>query len=170
MNIHNSLGEGTIICDEVVDILGDRISNITPKTPTAITIKNGTVVISIHSNKRSLSCGFFASIFSTLGKWRLAVDLISTSETHVSVALHSLFSEDDLREAVNELKVCGTVQLIRNLAIVSLVGRQMKHLIGIAGCMFSTLAKENINVEMISQGKWHRFLVISGLGWAYTYC
>lgn len=38
------------------------------------------------------------------------------------------------------------------MAIVSLVGKQMKQFIGIAGAMFTTLAEQNINIEMISQG------------------
>ena len=63
--------------------------NQKPKRPTAVTIKHNILVLNVHSNKRSLSHGFFANIFSTLDKWRLSVDLISTSEVHVSMALHS---------------------------------------------------------------------------------
>lgn len=38
------------------------------------------------------------------------------------------------------------------MAILSLVGRQMRHMIGTAGKMFATLAEGKINIEMISQG------------------
>ena len=38
------------------------------------------------------------------------------------------------------------------MAILSLVGTQMRNLIGIAGLMFTTLAEGNVNIEMISQG------------------
>jgi len=38
------------------------------------------------------------------------------------------------------------------MAILSLVGHQMRNMVGIAGRMFSTLADGNINIEMISQG------------------
>jgi aspartate kinase len=44
------------------------------------------------------------------------------------------------------------VDLSKNMAILSLVGRYMRHLVGISGRMFSTLAAANINIEMISQG------------------
>lgn len=137
-----------------------------PKRPTAVTIKHNILVINVHSNKRSLSHGFFAKIFSTLDKWRLSVDLIATSEVHVSMALHSdseLVSgvgEDekhivdaDLRGAIDDLKCYGTVDIIDGMAILSLVGKQMKNMIGIAGKMFSTLGENNVNIEMISQGK-----------------
>lgn len=38
------------------------------------------------------------------------------------------------------------------MAILSLVGHQMRNMVGIAGRMFATLADGNINIEMISQG------------------
>src|SRR5262245_53751583 len=44
-----------------------------PKRPTAITAKHKILVINVHSNKRSLSHGFFAGIFSVLDKWRLSI-------------------------------------------------------------------------------------------------
>ncbi|SLM39034.1 aspartokinase [Lasallia pustulata] len=136
-----------------------------PKRPTAVTIKHQILVINVHSNKRSLSHGFFARIFSTLDKWRLSVDLISTSEVHVSMALHSESAlasgagEDekevvshDLQGAIDELQQYGTVDILDGMAILSLVGKQMKNMVGIAGKMFSALGENNVNIEMISQG------------------
>ena len=137
-----------------------------PKRPTAVTIKHQILVINVHSNKRSLSHGFFAKIFSILDKWRLSIDLISTSEVHVSMALHSeaplydgggrdeyKITDQDLQGAIEDLSSYGTVDIIPEMAILSLVGRQMKNMIGIAGKMFSTLGENNVNIEMISQGE-----------------
>ena len=136
-----------------------------PARPTAITIKHQILVLNVHSNKRSLSHGFFANIFTVLDKWRLSVDLISTSEVYVSMALHcdSEFvhgnDEDDkeivdasLRGAIQDLAQYGTVDVIDGMAILSLVGKQMKNMTGIAGKMFSILGENNVNIEMISQG------------------
>jgi len=136
-----------------------------PKRPTAITAKHKILVINIHSNKRSLSHGFFAGIFSVLDKWRLSIDLISTSEVHVSLALHSEMPllngvgrneyqiiDEDLQGAIQDLRRYGTVDIIPEMAILSLVGRQMKNMMGVAGRMFSTLGENNVNIEMISQG------------------
>lgn len=41
------------------------------------------------------------------------------------------------------------------MAILSLVGKQMKNMVGIAGRMFTALADGNVNLEMISQGVLH---------------
>lgn len=135
-----------------------------PKRPTAVTIKHKILVINVHSNKRSLSHGFFAGIFSVLDRWRLSIDLISTSEVHVSMALHSevpllngcrdeyQIIDDDLKGALSDLQRYGTVDIIPDMAILSLVGKQMKNMIGVAGRMFTTLGENNVNIEMISQG------------------
>ena len=186
-NVMNPRGSGTVILPEALEeadtassaapghdlkLFRARSSMVVaankqrPKRPTAVTIKHKILVINVHSNKRSLSHGFFAKIFSILDKWRLSVDLISTSEVHVSMALHSecaLVSgavEDekeivhhDLQGAIEELKKYGTVDIIDGMAILSLVGKQMKNMVGIAGKMFSALGENNVNIEMISQGK-----------------
>lgn len=57
-----------------------------------------------------------------------------------------------LKNALKELRKMGTVDVTRDMTIVSLVGKQMVNFIGIAGNMFKVLADERINIEMISQG------------------
>ncbi|KAI4124888.1 MAG: hypothetical protein LQ347_005563 [Umbilicaria vellea] len=184
-NVMNPRGSGSVIFPEASEEMATTTSiavghdprlfrprsslimtqNQRPKRPTAVTIKDKILVINVHSNKRSLSHGFFARIFSTLDKWRLSVDLISTSEVHVSMALHSesaLVSgagedekeivDHDLQGAIKELQQYGTVDIIDGMAILSLVGKQMKNMVGIAGKMFSVLGENNVNIEMISQG------------------
>ncbi|KAA8912249.1 hypothetical protein TRICI_003529 [Trichomonascus ciferrii] len=123
-----------------------------PKLPTAVTIKKDVLVLNVHSNKKNHSHGFMARVFGTLDRWQLSVDLISTSEVHVSMALHSSLPESALRDALAELRQHGSVDVTRKMCIVSLVGKQMKHLVGIAGRMFTTLAEAQVNIEMISQG------------------
>lgn len=182
-NVMNPRAPGTVIAPDLISTTNGAVpghdaklfrtrspslllANQRPKRPTAVTIKHKILVLNVHSNKRSLSHGFFAKIFSTLDKWRLSVDLISTSEVHVSMALHSeaplvtgggedekKIVDQDLRGAVEELRRYGTVDIIDGMAILSLVGKQMKNMVGIAGKMFSTLGENNVNIEMISQGK-----------------
>jgi len=162
-NVKNPRGNGTIIVPDPVlassrPLLKERISSgpvkRTPKRPTAVTIKDKISVINVHSNKRSISHGFFAKVFSILDKRQISVDLISTSEVHVSMAIHAAsVSEADLKQAADELSDCGEVSILHKMAILSLVGAEMKNMVGIAGKMFSTLGEHNVNIEMISQGK-----------------
>ncbi|TPX37733.1 aspartate kinase [Synchytrium microbalum] len=121
------------------------------KYPTAVTIKDNVTVINVHSNRKSVSHGFFASIFTTLDKFGIVVDLIATSEVHVSMALGHNVHDTKLELAIAELQAHGIVDVIKDLAILSLIG-QLKHMIGIASRMFTVLAKHGVNIEMISQG------------------
>ena len=41
---------------------------------------------------------------------------------------------------------------MRDMAILSLVGKFMRNMIGVSGRMFTTLGQGNVNIEMISQG------------------
>ncbi|OCL14731.1 aspartate kinase [Glonium stellatum] len=136
-----------------------------PKRPTAVTIKRGITVLNIHSKKRTRAYGFLMSIFRILEHHHLSVDLISSSEVHVSMALHSEramlsghgeermhIESAALQGAVDDLSQWGDVDLVPDMAIISLVGRQLKTTIGISGRFFSTLGENGINIEMISQG------------------
>ena len=64
----------------------------------------------------------------------------------------------DLRGGVDELAQLGAVELVDEMAIVSLVGQEMKNMVGISGAMLSVLGKHDINIEMISQGE---FLIVT---------
>ncbi|CAI2168888.1 15966_t:CDS:2 [Funneliformis geosporum] len=158
-NVINPSGKGTIIFSDINEVIkvtskkgllsGSRcISTLlhengyhvdmSRRHPTAVTIKNNIIVINIHSNRKTMSHGFLAQIFIALDTYGIIVDLISTSEVHISMALGV---EGDLERALKELEKLGTV-----------FGKQMKSMVGIAGKMFSTLAAANVNIEMISQG------------------
>lgn len=168
-NVINPHGKGTIIYPDNIARRGEAtpphppaayetlpVSYITShkrRSATAITAKQDIVVVNVHSNKKTLSHGFLAHLFTTLDKYKLVVDLISTSEVHVSMALSvQADQEHQLKHAFSELSKMGTVDVTRKMTIVSLVGKQMVNFIGIAGNMFKVLADEKINIEMISQG------------------
>jgi len=164
-NVKNPRGSGTIVVPDPVQSPAQQIKRSrpsdaslrkTPKRPTAVTIKDNITVINVHSNKRSISHGFFAKVFSILNNHRISVDLISTSEVHVSMAIHQVSSSiHHFEKAKEELEECGDVSILLDMAILSLVGAEMKNMVGIAGRMFSTLGEHNVNIEMISQGKFN---------------
>ncbi|GEQ67077.1 hypothetical protein JCM33374_g740 [Metschnikowia sp. JCM 33374] len=168
-NVENPSGRGTIIYPDNIGRRGEATPPHPPaayetlppsyiqthkkRSATAITAKQDIVVINVHSNRKTLSHGFLANLFSTMDKFKLVVDLICTSEVHVSMALQVQQEQEvNLKYALKELRLMGTVDITRNMAIVSLVGKQMANFIGIAGNMFKILADEKINIEMISQG------------------
>lgn len=160
-NVMNPEGFGTIIypnqsipSSPTIIEIPSGANGINNKAPTAITIKEDILVVNIHSNQKTISHGFFARIFGTLDKFGIVVDLISTSEVHVSMAImvNESYRFKSFDRLVKELKHIGEVSVLDQMAILSLVGRKMKNMVGIAGKMFSTLAAGNVNIEMISQG------------------
>ncbi|KAF1974663.1 aspartate kinase-like protein [Bimuria novae-zelandiae CBS 107.79] len=181
-NVMNPRGNGTIIFPDRFDdsapgsptksagLFRTRSASLLsalqrPKRPTAVTIKHNVIVLNVHSNKRTRAHGFLMNIFSILDRWHLSVDLISSSEVHVSMALHSesallsgggddeyKIQNKDLHGAIDDLRSLGTIDIVPDMAIVSLVGKQLKNMIGISGRFFSVLGDNNINIEMISQG------------------
>jgi aspartate kinase len=88
-----------------------------PKLPTAVTIKERILVLNIHSNRKSVSHGFLAGIFGTLDRFGVVVDLISTSEVHVSMAIEGGGLGESggidrrvLERLVKDLRKIGTVR------------------------------------------------------------
>ena len=182
-NVMNPRNKGTVIypshADDIAarnpglfrnrsssNLLALQIGEEPPKRPTAVTIKGGITVLNVHSKKRTRAHNFLTTIFGILDKHSLSVDLISSSEVHVSMALHSEISllsgggeeemkieSESLKKTVDDLRAFGTdVSLDGGMAIISLVGRQLKSMVGISGRFFSTLGEHGINIEMISQG------------------
>lgn len=170
-NVENPLGGGTVIHPDPDPELESELSagdggvgmslsgspsvldqDRMKKLPTAVTIKERITVLNVHSNRKSVSHGFFARIFGTLDRFGIVVDLISTSEVHVSMAIEDGLGKRVMERVVRELEMSGRVSVHRDMAILSLVGKQMRNLVGIAGRMFTTLAEGDVNIEMISQG------------------
>ncbi len=91
-NVGNPAGYGTVIYPDESFPLG--LESCLPsheegereegRMPTAVTIKDSIIVLNIHSNRKTISHGFLARIFGTLDRAGVVVDLISTSEVHVS--------------------------------------------------------------------------------------
>jgi aspartate kinase len=171
-NVKNPRGQGTIVKPDPLLAADQRIQRSRqpsdpslrkkPKRPTAVTVKDKISIINIHSNKRSIAHMFLARVFSILNQQRISVDLISTSEVHVSIAVHTASSEfGNFDQAVEQLRAeCGEVSVLHDMSILSLVGAEMKNMVGIAGRMFSTLGEHQINLEMISQGRFRSATMI----------
>lgn len=97
----------------------------TNRLPTAVTIKEGIIIFNINSNRKSVSHGFLARIFATLDRVGVVVDLISTSEVHVSMAVEKNLGKKALDRLVIDLQRHGTVS---------------KYSSGTIGCLHVTLS------------------------------
>lgn len=179
-NVIRPKGPGTVIVpdsdidnaarrSELTFTRGRSSSNLNgldvPKSPTAVTVKRSVIIINLCSNKTTRAHGFLSKIFQILDTHNLSVDLIASSEVHISLALHFEFpsvmetdketfviENEQLKSACNDLRQLGSVDVVADMAIISLVGQKLKNMIGISGKFFRVLGESGINIEMISQG------------------
>ncbi|WP_289644748.1 bifunctional aspartate kinase/homoserine dehydrogenase I [Maribacter aestuarii] len=104
--------------------------------------------------------GISKRFFEVLSQADISVVLITQASSEHSICVG--ISADDIekaKEVVNEAFVyeiergrIRSVQPEKDLAIVALVGDNMKSHQGLSGKMFSTLGKNNVNIRVIAQG------------------
>jgi aspartate kinase len=138
LNTFNPDNAGTLITSRAES--GDE-------TIRAVAAKKNITAIFLSSPRMLMTHGFLAQVFAVFDRHRVPIDLISTSE--VSVAL-TIDTKEGFEELLAELKTYGDVQIMEDVAIVSVVGRQFRVQSGIAGRVFKALT--DINIMVISGG------------------
>jgi len=104
--------------------------------------------------------GISKQFFEVLSLASVNVVLITQASSEHSICIG--ISKDDVEKAVNVVNEAFAYQIEKgkinkvvpenNLAIVALVGDNMKNHQGLSGKMFSTLGKNNVNIRVIAQG------------------
>jgi aspartate kinase len=130
-----------------------RISNNIIKS--IIAIRN-TALIDVSGGGMVGSPGTAANIFDTLAQNKVNIMMISQGPSESSISM--VLKKEDLGKAITslELKLLGKVikhlNVLEDVSIVTVVGSGMRGIKGIAGRVFSSIAKEDVNVIMIAQG------------------
>eukprot|EP01083_Nonionella_stella_P042192 114119_1 len=150
LNTFEPNGSGTVINKE--DTMSENEAQ-SPHGIIAVCSKTGINVINLSINDHHKSLG---EVFDLFNKHNVRIDLISTSVTNLSVAIHESVSMLAIKELIHDLEqvhgLNGNINLNTNRSIVSCVGSGMHHQIGIAAKIFGCLSAQNVNIEMISQG------------------
>jgi aspartate kinase len=115
--------------------------------PRAIAFKKGITVVLISQPRMLMAYGFLARVFDVFDRHRTPVDLIATSEVSVSLTVDD---PEHIPAVQADLAGLGEVQVLRRMAIVSVVGRGFLRRAGLAARVFQSLRE--VNVVMISFG------------------
>lgn len=115
----------------------------------SIASKESIVVVNIVAGEMMLQFGFLERIADVFARHQVVVDVIATSE--VSVAL-TTDSGVDLAPVVEELAQFAEVNVVRDVALVSVVGEELQSSTDFAARVFGTLAEMEVRLEMISYG------------------
>jgi len=119
--------------------------NLGPSGPCAVVHRKGITVLLVSQPRMLMASGFLARVFEVFDRHHTPIDLIATSEVSVSVTVDSV---EHLPAIKSELAALGEVRILREMAIVALVGRGFFRYAGLARRIFDALA--DVNVVMIS--------------------
>ena len=143
LNTYNINNKGTLITKESHEYCPVR----------AISLKNNIVIIKISSIKMLYAYGFLAKIFEIFNRYRVSVDLVTTSEISVSVTLDEPNGNSkNVDSVILELKEIAKTEILDKMSIICITGKDIQHNPEILERIFSLLKKNNINIELISQG------------------
>ncbi|WP_251357888.1 bifunctional aspartate kinase/diaminopimelate decarboxylase [Kangiella sp. TOML190] len=95
----------------------------------AITAKQGVTLISMESQGMWQQAGYLADLFQIFKKHQVSIDLVSTSETNVTVTLDCLtqvISQKRLTKLTTDLTKICRVTVMENCSAVSIVGQNVR--------------------------------------------
>jgi len=143
LNTYNPENKGTVVLKEDGENHMFR----------SISSKNNINVVRICSTDMLLAHGFLAKIFETFNRYKISIDLVSTSEVTVSITLDNINSSlKNLDFAISELNEIGKVEMLIGMSIICVVGEGIRNKSGVLGRIFNVCKNLDINVEMVSQG------------------
>ncbi|KAI0011809.1 aspartate kinase [Xylariaceae sp. FL0662B] len=122
------------------------------RQPTAVTVKDDIFLINVICNRNTKSQGFLTQVFDRLERNMIPVDLVATSERHVSLAVQSPDDSSAMPRLKEELERFGKVSISQNMSIVTIVGHKMRNMVGVSNEIMSALASAQINIHLTSQG------------------
>ena len=132
--------EGTVLSAEG----GDGTAQVK-----AVCTKKGITLIALESPGMWHQVGFLADIFQVFKSHGMSVDLVSTSETNVTVSLDpaaNTLNESLLSGLVSDLSRLCRVQVIGPCASVSLVGRNIRAILHQLGGAFEFFEEQKIHL------------------------
>ena len=115
----------------------------------AISVKKGITLVAMDTMGMWQQVGFLADAFACFKRWGISVDLVSTSETNVTVTLDpgaNVLADDALASVVADLSALCRVRVIGPCAAVSLVGRSIRAILPQLAPALSVFAERQVHL------------------------
>ncbi len=113
----------------------------------AVAMRRDVAALFVGNPRMLLAHGYAARVFGIFERHAVPVDVIATSEVSISITVSA---KAPLKALVRDLSEFAEVSVLRDLAVVSVVGKAMRTTPGIAVRVFGALRE--VNVVLISQG------------------
>lgn len=115
----------------------------------SILTRYGVMLVSIETVKMWQQVGFLADVFQCFKKRGISIDLVSTSESSVTVSLDSSINSQDkrmLQRVLNDLNHFAQAKIIGPCASISLVGHNIRAILHRLGCAFEVFEAQQIHL------------------------
>lgn len=131
---------------------GTRISHETHAEGRAkgMTFKENTVVITITSAATVMGYEFLSGIFDILRRHQLAVDVVTTTEASISIAIEN---EAKISDAIDQLQDYGSVELTAGQGIISLIGCAQQETRSLVNDVLRATDRSSVQLISFSQKK-----------------
>jgi diaminopimelate decarboxylase/aspartate kinase len=141
-----------IRCTSMPELPGTRISKASEDSEPqlkGLSTRSGATLISMQSAAMWHEVGFLADAFAAFRKHGVSVDLVSTSETNVTVTIDAaddLAPANVLQALITDLEQLCRVRVVEDCAVVSLVGQKIRAILPRLGPALSAFEDENIHL------------------------
>jgi diaminopimelate decarboxylase/aspartate kinase len=134
------------------EIAGTVISSVTEEVEPqvkGICIRDGLTLISMNTVGMWQEVGFLAKAFTAFSEHGVSIDLVSTSETNVTVSIDTsdgMLPEDVEASLIHDLELLCRVRVIPGCSAVSLVGRKIRTIISRLAPALEVFEEERIHL------------------------
>lgn len=141
-----------IRCTAAPEIPGTVISTVTEEVEPqvkGICLRNGLTLVSMDTVGMWQEVGFLARAFAVFSEHGVSIDLVSTSETNVTVSIDTadgMLADDIERALLGDLQQLCRVRTIRDCSAVSLVGRKIRTIMSRLGPALEVFEEERIHL------------------------
>lgn len=129
-------------------IISDAVAVDSPQLK-AISSRAGITLVSMESLEMWHQVGFLADAFGCFRQHGISVDLISTSESNVTVSIdrvQNVIDGDVIAALVTDLGRYCRVTLIEDCAAITLIGRRIRAILHELGPVFETFEEQQIHL------------------------
>ena len=124
-------------------------------TITGIAGRKGFTLVYIEKSMMNKEKGFGRKVMGILESYDISYEHTPTAIDSMSIVVDSeQFNavEEDVLEEINRYMTPDSIKVSHELALIAVVGHGMVRKIGVAAQLFSALAEDQINIQIIDQG------------------
>ncbi len=151
-NTFNPEAQGTLINDEKEPLKDKKIKGISSIKDVSLLTIQGIGMIGVT--------GIAMRLFKSMAQENINVILISqaSSENSISIIIESSVANKAVKlveeefEAEIALNQINNITVENEMAVIAIVGENMKHTTGISGKLFNSMGRNGVNIYAIAQG------------------